>query len=98
MEQLLLRRTSVTVVLCALQLRDLFKVQLIKHFKDPCLRDAGSMCCFWWIQKEEVVGSLPKKVEVRNGLFTQEKKGFKNSQCWKFEAGPPEARQRGQIF
>lgn len=76
--QLLLKYTSVSVLLCALQLGDLSEVQPIKPFKDPCSRDAWSICCFWWIQKEEMVfGFLAKKVEVRNGLVTEEKKGLR---------------------
>lgn len=80
MGQLLLKCTSVTVLLCAFQLGDLFKMQPIKPFKDPCSRDAWSICCFWWIQKEEeVFGFLPKKVEVSNGLLTEEKMGLRTA-------------------
>lgn len=79
MRQLPVKCTSVTVLLYALQLRDLFKVQPIKHFKAPCGKDVWSIHCFQWIQKKEEVGIFRKKVEVRNGLFTQERKSLRTA-------------------
>lgn len=55
--KLAVRCTSVTVLLYALQVRDLCArcnpPQYIKHLKVPCCKATQSICCLEWIQKKE---------------------------------------------